>query len=128
MATSRRKTTKEERQKIVDCCLEHDKNYKLAAEKFHCSYAQVYNWVKKFIEKGASGLTDRRGRHKTEAQLTELERANRKIKELEHQLKMAKMENEFSKKLQKLERELKLDELKHKQPTTKGNANKQSII
>lgn len=114
MATSRRKTTQKERREIVDWCLNHDKNYKLAAEKFHCSYAQVYNWVRKFIDQGTDGLTDRRGRHKTESELTELEKANRKIKELEHKLKMAEMENEFSKKLQKLERELMLDEQRRK--------------
>lgn len=114
MATSRRKTTLEERQKIVNWCLKHDKKYKLAADKFHCSYAQVYNWVNKFIKQGADGLQDRRGRHKAEEELTELELANRKIKELEHQLKMAEMENAFAKKLQKLERELMLDEQRHK--------------
>lgn len=50
MATSRRKTSQKERQEIVNWCLEYDKNYKLAVEKYSCSYAQVYNWVNKFIK------------------------------------------------------------------------------
>lgn len=114
MAASRRKTTQEERQEIVDWCLNHDKNYKLTAEKFSCSYAQVYNWVKKFISQGKDGLIDKRGHHKSEEELTELEKAEREIAKLKHQLKMARTEIEFSKKLQKLERELMLEKLKHK--------------
>lgn len=114
MAISRRKTTQEERQEIVDWCLNHDKNYKLTAEKFSCSYAQVYNWVKKFISQGKDGLIDKRGHHKSEEELTELEKAEREIAKLRHQLKMARTEIEFSKKLQKLERELMLEKPKHK--------------
>lgn len=45
--TKGRKTTLEERQEIVAYCLEHDTEYKLAAEHFNVSYAQVYQWMKK---------------------------------------------------------------------------------
>ena len=37
-----RKTTQEERIKIVNYCLEHNKNYKKTAELFDISYTQVY--------------------------------------------------------------------------------------
>ncbi|WP_236694870.1 transposase, partial [Peribacillus butanolivorans] len=46
--TSRRKTTLEERIQIVNYCLQHQKNYQLAAESYGVSYQQVYQWVKKF--------------------------------------------------------------------------------
>lgn len=41
-----RKTTQEERIKIVNYCLEHNKNYKKTAELFDISYTQVYQWIK----------------------------------------------------------------------------------
>ncbi|GAA6428550.1 helix-turn-helix domain-containing protein [Dielma fastidiosa] len=47
-----RKTTYEERIEIVNYCLEHDKNYKDAAELFNVSYTQVYQWVNKYKEDG----------------------------------------------------------------------------
>lgn len=50
--TKGRKTTVEERQEIVAYCLEHDSEYKLAAEHFNVSYAQVYQWMKKYEEQG----------------------------------------------------------------------------
>lgn len=43
-----RKTTKEERLEIVNYCLGHDSNYKETAQKFGCSYSQVYNWCRKY--------------------------------------------------------------------------------
>ena len=39
--TKSRKTTFEERIEIVQYCLNHDKEYKLAAKEFDVSYAQV---------------------------------------------------------------------------------------
>ena len=41
--TKRKKTTLEERKQIVKYCKDHQWNYKEAALKFGCSYAQVYN-------------------------------------------------------------------------------------
>ena len=67
-----RKTSQEERIKIVNYCLEHNKNYKETAEKFDISYTQVYQWVKKYLASGEEGLIDRRGQHKTEEQLSEV--------------------------------------------------------
>lgn len=40
-----RKTTQEERIRIVNYCLEHNKNYKKTAELFDISYTQIYQWV-----------------------------------------------------------------------------------
>lgn len=99
-----RKTTKEERIEIVNYCLEHNKNYKETAELFDISYTQVYQWVKKYLSSGGEGLIDRRGQHKTEEQLSETEKLQRKVKLLERQLKEMEMENELLKKVQEIER------------------------
>lgn len=96
-----RKTTLEERIEIVNYCLEHDKNYKGTAELFDVSYMQVYQWVRKYLASGEDGLADRRGQHKTEEQLTEAEKLQRKVKILERQLREKEMENELLKKCRK---------------------------
>ena len=59
-----RSTTHEERIEIAKHCLKHDKNYGATAKKYNVSYAQVYNWVKRYIELGEPGLEDRRGKRK----------------------------------------------------------------
>jgi transposase len=102
MAKSRA-TSIEEREEIAQYCISQDKNYLEAAAKYHVSYAQVYNWVKKYEQQGLSGLEDRRGKRKPEEALTELELAKRKIKELENQLLMAKIRNDLLKQVRELE-------------------------
>ncbi len=51
MAKSR-KVNKEERIEIVNYCLEHDMDYKTTAKIFETTYANVFNWVRKYREKG----------------------------------------------------------------------------
>lgn len=99
-----RKTSQEERIKIVNYCLEHNKNYKETAEKFDISYTQVYQWVKKYLASGEEGLVDRRGQRKREELLSETEALQRKVKLLERQLREKEMENELLKKVQEIER------------------------
>ena len=70
--TKSRKTTLEEKIEIVQYCLEHEKEYKLAAEYFNVSYAQVYQWVKKYLELGEDGLKDNRGKYKSQYKLPNL--------------------------------------------------------
>ena len=100
----RKKTTQEERKEIVQYCLEHNKDYKNTASKYGCSYAQVYQWVRNYETKGAEGLADNRGKRKKEEELTDLEKAQRRIKQLEHQLLLKERENELLKKVDKFER------------------------
>lgn len=71
--TKGRKTTQEERAEIVAFCIEHGKDYGLTVETYKVSYQQIYSWVKKYEEKGAKDLTDRRGKTKPESDLTEEE-------------------------------------------------------
>ncbi|QNT44251.1 helix-turn-helix domain-containing protein [Lactobacillus kefiranofaciens] len=104
MAKARKTTTQQERIQIVQYCLNHDKNYSEAAVKFNCSYQQVYSWTQKYLANGETGLTDNRGKHKQLEELTELDLANRRIKELERKLKEEQDKNEFLKKLNQLER------------------------
>ena len=102
--TKSRKTTIEERIEIVQYCLDHDKEYKLAAEKYNVSYAQVYQWVKKYLEFGEEGLTDKRGKNKEESELSELEKAHLEIERLKRQIELKDREVIILKKLKEVER------------------------
>ena len=86
MAEARRKTTLEERKEIVEYCIAHGKDYKNTAIYFDVSYTQVYTWVKKYIDDGVEGLVDRRGHHKTDDEVDELERLRRENLLLKRQL------------------------------------------
>ena len=104
MAEARRKTTIEERKKIVEYCINHNRNYKEAANIYSVSYSQVYSWVKKYNEKGEEGLVDKRGCHKTDDEVDELERLRRENLRLKKQLKEQEMINQLLKKVQEFER------------------------
>ena len=95
-------TTLEQRIEIVKDCLKHGKDYKSTAAKYSCNYAQLYQWVQKYIRDGENGLTDRRGKRKQEAELTELEKAKRRIARLEREKQELFMENELLKKVREL--------------------------
>lgn len=101
---ARRKTRLEERIEIVRRCIDHDNDYKGTAELYDVSYAQVYNWVKKYNELGEEGLLDGRGKTKDETSLTEVEKLERKIKQLERQLELKERESIVVKKLMEVER------------------------
>lgn len=117
MASARRKTTIEERIEIVKYCLEHNKEYKLAAEAFDVSYTQVYQWVKKYEEYGEEGLSDKRGKRKEESQLSELEKLQRENERLKKQLELKERENYVLKKLKEIERSWDAREYVKKQST-----------
>ncbi len=102
--TKSRKTTLEERIEIVQYCLDHNKQYKLAAEAFDVSYTQVYQWVKKYEEFGEDGLSDKRGKRKEESELSELEKLQRENERLKRQLELKERENIILKKLKEVER------------------------
>ena len=104
MAEARRKTTLEERKEIVDYCINHNRNYKDTAVKFDVSYSQVYSWVKKYDSDGVDGLTDRRGHHKTDGEVDELERLRRENLRLKRQLEEKDMVVELLKKVKEFER------------------------
>ena len=103
MAKSR-KTTYEERIEIVKYCLNHDRDIKTAASLYKCSYHQVRSWVLKYEESGEDGLHDKRGKRKSEDELTELEKAQRKIAQLEREKEEFRKKYELLKKAEQLER------------------------
>lgn len=99
-----RQTTQEEKLTIVQHCLAHEKRYTLTAAKYAVPYSQVYVWVRKYQAEGEDGLLDRRGRHKTESELTDFEKLERENKLLKQRNDDLKMENELLKKVEEIER------------------------
>ncbi len=104
MAEARRKTTIEERKEIVEYCIAHNRDYKGTASIYDVSYSQVYSWVKKYDTNGEDGLSDKRGRHKTDEEIDELERLRRENARLKKQLEEKRMLAELLKKVQEFER------------------------
>lgn len=104
MAESKRKTTIEERKEIVEYCINQERNYKDTASLYDVSYSQVYSWVKKYDANGAEALTDKRGRHKTDDEVDELERLKRENIRLKRQLEEKDMLTELLKKVKEFER------------------------
>ena len=103
MAEAHRKTTLEERKEIVNYCISRDNDYKGTASKYDVSYNQVYSWVKKYREHGEAGLEDKRGHHKSDDEVDELERLRRENKRLKKQLEERDMLCELLKKVRELE-------------------------
>ena len=103
MAEAKRKTTPEERKEIVEYCISHGKDYKNTAALFDVSYSQVYTWVRKYTADGDAGLVDRRGRHKTDKEVDELERLRRENLRLKRQLEERDMLVELLKKVKEFE-------------------------
>ena len=100
--TGGRKTTQEERAKIVAFCIEHNYDYGLTVETHKVSYQQIYAWVRKYEEGGVDKLNDNRGRRKPAEEMTELEKLKAEMKILEAKNRQLEIENEFIKKLQEL--------------------------
>ena len=103
MAEARRKTAIEERREIVEYCLSHNRDYKGTASLYDVSYSQVYSWVRKYDAVGEEGLTDKRGRHKTDDEVDELERLRRENKRLKRQLEENDMVVQLLKKVSEFE-------------------------
>jgi len=104
MAGARRKTTIEERKEIVEYCINHNRDYKGTASLYNVSYSQVYSWVKKYDTYGEEGLTDKRGHHKADDEVDELERLKRENLRLKRQLEEKDMVVELLKKVKEFER------------------------
>ena len=103
MAEARRKTTLAERKEIVEYCITHNRDYKGTASLYDVSYSQVYSWVRKYDITGEDGLSDKRGRHKTDDEVDELERLRRENMRLKRQLEEKDMVVELLKKVKEFE-------------------------
>lgn len=104
MAKARRKTTIDERKEIVNYCIEHNRNYKKTAALYNVSYSQVYSWMKKYDSDGEEGLIDKRGHHKLDDEVDELERLRRENVRLKRQLEEKDMTVELLKKVKEFGR------------------------
>ena len=96
-----RKTSFEERLEIVKYVLDNNNDYKGAADKYGVPYANVYNWVKKYLEHGETGLRDSRGRtssNTTKKELTVEEQQALEIESLKAKIKRLELHNELLKK------------------------------
>lgn len=102
--TNGRKTTYEERIEIVAFCIANANDYNLTANKYKVSYQQVYTWINKYNRGGYEALVDRRGKRKKLEDLSESEKIAAQLKLLESENRRLKMENDFLKKLDEIER------------------------
>lgn len=102
--TKGRKTTIKERIEIVQTCIAQGKSYRIVAEQYEVSYQQVYQWVKKYEEKGVQGLKDRRGHTKAEEELSNEAKLRLEIQRIERENERLRAENLFLKKLEEIER------------------------
>lgn len=95
-----RKTTFEERIQIVKWVLDNNNDYKGAASQYAVPYSLVYQWTKKYLEKGKDALKDSRGRPSSNEhkELTELEKKDIEIEKLKLELDRHKRAEEILKK------------------------------
>lgn len=102
--TKGRSTTYDERVEIVKYCIEHQSNYAETAQKFQISYQQVYSWTNKYLNDGVGALQDRRGKRKSEDEMSEVEKLRAQNKLLEAENRRKQMEIDLLKKLDEIER------------------------
>ena len=101
-----RKTTYEERCKIVRYCLDHGSNYGETALKYDVTYQNVYQWVARYKELGNPGLEDRRGKRRGSLPARSPEEKLRdRIAQLEARNHILQMENDLLKKVEELSRD-----------------------
>lgn len=99
----KKKLSYEEKLQAVLYCIGHRLDYRQASEQYKITYQQIYNWVKKYQEQGETGLLDRRGKRRPPSEYSEEEKAAAKLRKLEAENRRLQMENDFLKKLNKLE-------------------------
>lgn len=102
--TKGRATAYDERVEIVKYCIEHQNNYAETAQKFQVSYQQVYSWTNKYLKHGIGALQDKRGKRKSEDEMSEVEKLRAQNKLLEAENRRKQMEIDLLKKLEEIER------------------------
>jgi transposase-like protein len=102
--TKGRATTYDERIEIVKFCIEHQHNYAQTSQKFQVSYQQVYSWANKYLRSGVEALQDKRGKRKTEDEMSEVEKLRAQNKLLQAENRRNQMEIDLLKKLEEIKR------------------------
>ncbi len=115
--TKSRKVDTKERIEIAKFCIDHNLNYKKTAEVYDTTYTNVFNWVKKYKERGEEGLIDKRGKHKTDEEVDELTLLRRQNERLRHELEMKELEVRLLKKVDEIERRRFTDKVNSKLST-----------
>lgn len=85
-----------EKKEIVDHCLENNKKYNLTSKKYRISYQQVVYLVKRYLEHGCQGLSQKRY---NKNDLNENEKLKREIEKLNIELEIIKKKNEIEGKM-----------------------------
>lgn len=101
--TMSRKTTLAERIEVVEYITKQNHSYNEAAEHYGVSYQQARSWMLRAKKGGYDALEDRRGHRKPQRELTDLDKANLRIKQLEGQVADMELLKEFVKKFQELQ-------------------------
>lgn len=99
-----RKTTFEERIKIVEYVTAGKHTYSQASEHFEVSYQQVRSWVLKSEKDGYIALKDGRGRTKPVDEMTELDQLKLENRQLKTKLKEQEVLDLFGKKYRELQK------------------------
>ena len=102
--TKGRKTTFGERVEIVQYCIANNHNYAETSEKYQVSYQQARNYTVKYESGGVEALQDKRGKRKSENEMSELEQLRAENRILKAEKERAEMEISFLKKLEEIER------------------------
>ena len=93
-----RKTTLAERIEIVEYVTKYNHSYSETAEHFAVSYQQARSWVLKAKQGGYEALIDNRGHRNELNEMTDLDKANLRIRQLEAELKKAEITRGLRKK------------------------------
>ena len=101
--TKGKKTTQQERAKIVAFCLEHGKDYLLTMEQYGVSYQQIYSWIRKYEGKKALTVWQTAEAHEPESEMTDTEKLQAQVRMLKAQLRDKEMEIKLLKKVRELE-------------------------
>ena len=102
--TKGRSTTLDERIEIVSYCIALSNDYTKPMGKYGVSYQQIYSWVSKYEKRGVDGLIDKRGKNKSQEEMTEVDRLRSANKLLQAEIEQKAMEIDLLKKLEELER------------------------
>lgn len=105
VVTMSKKTTLEERIQVVEYVTLHNHSYSEASEHFGVSYQQTRLWVMKVKSNGYSSLADNRGHrgYKEKDNLTEVDKLNLKIRELEAEIQKHEAIEAFEKKFNEIQ-------------------------
>ena len=93
------KFSQEQKTEAVHWCVAHNRNYQETADRYGCSYQQIYTWCSKVENDGVHALEDRRGKRKPQELLSSDEQLRKENEELRKENEILKRQAELLKKL-----------------------------